>query len=725
MKRREFLRKSTFAALMTSTASFSFLNLANAEDLQDSPHNKWGTKPLGPDVPPLQWKLVPNKRALKSNFKSLPASGKVLLLARDSQPLAVLVIPDNDTAIQEAATVLQVMLEKISGAKFPIIAESALDSSHQNQTLISLGATGLAEKAGVSATDLQPEGYRLRTVGNTLFIVGNDRGKGIAVHGTRNGVYALLERHFDCRWLWPGASGEVYPRKSTLVLNPINEQDEPAVEVRNLRNYYPGDFYPNSSGLPHRQHKAALAQLDRSVESFMAKTANSGVWFEAMALGQSFDLQYKHAYGNMWQQYGKTHPEYFALQPDGARDQSAAPHQARLDVSNDDLVSVIAADLIQRFGKNPDLASLSISPNDGGPTGFCMCEVCRRFDPPNAPPITLNLGKGHKADTYVSLSDRYVSFYAKVAEIVQKKFPDRKLGAYAYSAYKTPPLYAKLPSNVIVGFVGLGYLNDSERQSDLQNWDLWTSAASFLMLRPNAFYGGLGFPVLYPHQLGADIKHCYQTGMMGADFDSLMHNWGGQGLNYYVLAKLLWNPSRDIDALVKDYCDAGFGAASPIIQKYFSALEKLTTQLAQNAVDWEDVSDAVASRSQYRQLRVLVDCFTDSNLTQLQELLDQAKTQANADEIILKRIEFLEQAIRYTKAEAKPARLFLKMISDKSAGADPANRKQLIEDLQERKTVFQDIYDHHFYAQSLINSMYREWSNEMWQEFGWELPKVD
>ena len=693
---------------------------------KDSPHNKWGIKPLGPNVPPLQWKSAVNKRSLKSNFKSQPVSGKVLLLARDSQPLATLVIPSGENdSIREAAMVLQTMWEKISGAKFPIVMESELATLPKEQVLISLGATLLAQKAGVSAVDLQPEGYRLRTVGNNVFIVGNDDGKGVDVHGTRNGVYALLERHFDCRWLWPGELGEVYSRKSTLVLNPLNEQDEPAVEVRNLRNYYPGEFYPNSRRQPHRQHKAALAQLDRSVEGFVEKVIGSGTWFEAMGLGQSFDLQYKHAYGNLWEKYGKKHPEYFALQSDGSRDQSAAPHQARLDVSNDELVKVIAADLIARFEKDPTLASLSISPNDGGRTGFCMCEVCRRFDPPNAPEITLNLGKGHGADKYVSLSDRYVTFYAKIAEIVQKKFPDRKLGAYAYSAYKTPPLYAKLPSNVIVGFVGLGYLSEKDRQSDLQNWDLWTSAASNLMLRPNAFYGGLGYPVLYPHQLGMDIKHCYQTGMMGADFDSLMHNWGGQGLNYYVLAKLLWDPSQDIDALINDYCNAGFGAASPTIQKYFSTLEKLTTQLAQNAVDWEDVSDAVANRSQYRQLRVLTDCFTDSNLDQLQGMLDQAKTQASSDKIILNRIKFLEQAIRYTRAESKPARLFLKMISDKSAGADPANRKQLIKDLQERKTIFQDIYDNHFYSQSLINSMYREWSNEMWQEFGWELPRVD
>jgi len=713
--RRQFLQLIALTGGVALTGGCRLLAFA-----KDSPRDDWDIKPLGPNVPPLQWKPAVNKRPLKSNFKSQPVSGKVLLLARDSQPLATILVPDNDTAIQEAATVLQRVLEKVSGAQIPIIGENALNASPQNQTLISLGATQLAQKAGVNAADLQPEGYRLRTVDNTLFIIGNDHGKG--VHGTRNGVYALLERHFSCRWLWAGELGEVCPHKSTLVLNPINEQDEPALEVRNLRNSYPGDFYNNSSRLPNHQHKVALAQLGRSEESFVEKTNGSGVWFEAMALGQSFNLQYQHSYGSMWDKYGKKHPEFFALQPDGSRDQSAAPHQARLDVSNDELIKTIAADIVTRFEKDPDLASLSISPNDGGPTGFCMCEVCRRLDPPQAPEITLNLGEGHRTDKYVSLSDRYVTFYAKIAENVQKKFPDRKLGAYAYSAYKTPPLYAKLPANVIVGFVGLDYLSEERRQSDLQNWDLWTRAASHLMLRPNAFDNGHGFPVLYPHRLGADIRHCYQTGMMGGDFDSVQHNWAGQGLNYYVLAKLLWDPTQDIDALIKDYCDVGFGAASSVIQKYFSLLEKLTTQMAQNSVDWDYVSDAVANRTLYRKLHVLVDCFTDGNIDQLQKLLDEAKTQAGSDEIVLQRIEFLEQALRYARAEVRPARLFLKMISDESAGANPANRQQLIQYLQERETVFQDIYDHHFYTQSLIDTLYRE--GKMWQEFGWRSPNA-
>ena len=48
---------------------------------------------------------------------------------------------------------------------------------------------------------------------------------------------------------------------------------------------------------------------------------------------------------------------------------------------------------------------------------------------------------------------------------------------------------------------------------------------------------------------------------IGTDFDSCCHNWATQGLNYYVCAKLHWNPDLDVDALI-DEVIAATGAES-------------------------------------------------------------------------------------------------------------------------------------------------------------------
>jgi hypothetical protein len=68
-----------------------------------------------------------------------------------------------------------------------------------------------------------------------------------------------------------------------------------------------------------------------------------------------------------------------------------------------------------------------------------------------------------------------------------------------------------------------------------------------LFLRPNAFHQGHGMPGVFVTKLDRDIKR----GMIAAEFDSVLHHWATQFLNYYVLAKLLWDPSQDAEAIVR------------------------------------------------------------------------------------------------------------------------------------------------------------------------------
>ncbi|MFQ5811307.1 MAG: DUF4838 domain-containing protein, partial [Armatimonadota bacterium] len=83
--------------------------------------------------------------------------------------------------------------------------------------------------------------------------------------------------------------------------------------------------------------------------------------------------------------------------------------------------------------------------------------------------------------------------------------------------------------------------------------------ADRLFLRPNLLHSGKGFPVLFPHKLAKDLRYCAKTGMIVTDFDSCCHHWATNGLNYYVLAKLLWDPEAKVDKLIADYCRAGSG----------------------------------------------------------------------------------------------------------------------------------------------------------------------
>lgn len=725
--------------LVTSVALLP--TISPAAPAGTNPRTNWGLTPLGPGVAPPEWKPAPVRQPLKSGLQTYPVQGTPLVFAQNGQPQAVIALPQiPSSAAKEAAALLQRVFKAISGATLPVVPENEVQAQGaagfevggQSYTfLIAIGATQLAQKAGVNADGLALDGYRLQTQGNVLFLVGQDRaprlGKDgqplrisnngtlgyVNANGTRHGAYGLLERHFGCRWLWPAeAGGEVLPSRSELTLAPLHETNQPAIAQRIIRNYYPENRV-NSYG--RRQQQQALPLLGRSYSNLLDKAKNSATWFKTQGLGQSIELNMGHAFSDYWKKYSETHPDWFALQADGTRNQvrlATTASRERLDTTNPELLDFIAQEIIAKFDADPDLKSASICPNDGSYPSFCLCEVCRRLDPPQGEPIGFSIidanGKARRI-TYPSLTDRYVTFYSHIAEKVGEKYPDHLLGAYAYSVYSSPPLYAKLAPNVFISYVGLSYVNDMQRDRDRKSWESWANTAGKMQLRPNSLLGANGIPAIFTHKLGEDIKRTYQTGMIGMDFDSLTHNWAGRGLNYYVLAKLAWDPSQDVDALVKDYCDSGFGPASPVIQQYFAALEALTNDLARTTGESSRSEDGIDAISLRGLLGIVARTYTPEKLAKLQALLNNAKTQAGNDAAVQKRIVFLEQALRYADVETAALRAYF-------APNSPDKKQKVQEALKDRLVVFQDIYDNHFYSQGLFETLHRH--SGLWREFG-------
>jgi hypothetical protein len=299
----------------------------------------------------------------------------------------------------------------------------------------------------------------------------------------------------------------------------------------------------------------------------------------AHRLGRSILFNRGHSYGGWYKRFGQAHPDWFALQPDGTRKQE--PPRERLCVSNDALVAEVAEEKIKELEAHPNWSSASVSPNDGSARQtFCMCEACRACDPPNAPGTRImheTAGVRHYTE-YPSLTDRYLSFYSRVAERVAEVYPDRYVAGYAYSAYRTPPLYAEAHPKLLIGLVLFNNYGDIDaRERSRRAWEGWAQVAEQFFLRPNLFHGRFpAMPAVFTTALARDIRRCYETGMLGTDFDSNMQHWAMQGLNSYVLAHLLWDPSQTADSLVDDYCKKGFGAAGNHVRDYFRRLEQLT-----------------------------------------------------------------------------------------------------------------------------------------------------
>jgi hypothetical protein len=307
--------------------------------------------------------------------------------------------------------------------------------------------------------------------------------------------------------------------------------------------------------------------------------------------------------------------------------------------------------------------------------------------------------KGDRRDfEHVSLTDRMAYFWNAIAEQVAAVHPDRYLVIDSYSVYAAPPVERKLHPNLVVRFAPLGYHHDEYRQESLRDWEGWSKAARQIYFRPNLMLAGRrdGLPLLYIHKFGEDFRHLANHGMMGTDFDACCHNWATQGLNYYVVARLHWNPEQGVDDLVDDYCRTGFGPAAPAIRRYFDRLEELMNKAAAGKMK--------ASAA-----------FTPAAIAGLERELGTARKETGSDATIAGRIAFLELGLRFTKLEAA-AHTFL-------ADAASADRKAAKEILDGRFALMKEVFQQTPLA---LNVAYISWGEDgLWAQLGWDRPKQE
>jgi hypothetical protein len=588
-------------------------------------------------------------------------------LVRDGQPVSMIVTADNPSpATLTGASLLAAQIKRISGATLPVVKEGALgdakvaDGSVRApgrkwaEAFALVGPSRLAKSLGSTPDGLGPGGILIRTTGNALVLLGPDAATPSDPNGTRYAVTTFLEDALGFRFLWPGELGLVAPARKTITVDGLDRSFTPLIAQRQIRNARYNDRTQaglDFLGIP----KATYGREEATIHGDGAALPG---WFEWQRLGGNIGLVGGHAFGYVWDKYHQEHPEWFAMQPNGSRDLSKlGPARARLCKSNLGLIDALAQDKIAELEQRHS-TSVSLAPNDGGPATFCMCPECKKLDPPNGRPITLwDNSSGARHDfQYVSLTDRMVWFWNQLATRITAKHPEATLTVYAYSAYEAPPMREKLHPSLAVGFTGITYTRDEMRQQALADWDAWSKATKKLYWRPNLllFARREGTPSLYAHKLGEDLHKFAHHSLLGTDFDSCMHHWSTEGLNYYVLARLLWNPDASVDEILDDYCRAGFGQAAPEIRKYLARLEQLTNRIAAEKLG-------------------PTEPYTPETVAELGHILDAA-AKAEDDETIRRRIASLRRGLDFTALQNRTHAFLTRAAEQKPT---PAEREQI------------------------------------------------
>lgn len=518
------------------------------------------------------------------------ASAKTLILSDKGISKSEIVLPDGaGEVLREAARDLQAVLEKVTGMA-PSMGSDDGKPTPRGRTAIHVGRTAYARSLNLDPGDVGVEGYRIVTSGRDLFILGGSDS------GTSYGVYGLLEDHLGVRWFMPGELFEDVPVQTTLRVAPVNEEVRPHF----LHRVFSGIFSLEGTAW-ERRNRVSRRRPELPYAGFHH------------ALYRIFPVA----------QYGKTHPEYYAL-IDGKRlvpesDSVSNGLFGQPCTSNPEVLDITIQAARRYFDERPEAHCFSLGMNDN--RNFCLCENCRALDVP-----------GLVFRDRPVYSDRWFTYVNAVAKALQASHPGKFVGCLAYLNVESPPQrIERLEPNVAIYLTQdtSQHLDPAYRDKDREFILSWVKKCDHVCKYD---YYGLGWmlPRYCPHLIADDIKFQHQAGVRGFYAEAYPH-WASFGPHVYLAAKLWWNADQDAEKLLSEFFERLFRGAASEMRAFYDKLEEVWMRPREGR--W------------FQGLRGLHDqvpCYTVSDIDALEALLNRAY-KACRDPLVRLRVDYIRR----------------------------------------------------------------------------------
>ena len=598
----------------------------------------WGTKPLG-ESGNLSWPTGFQHHAVFRRAAQRPTDDG-FALSGDGRHVSVVVL-SKEKFIVSLAGEFAWHLGEMTGVETKCVTTMPDEGS----PAVVFGRDEAARLFGVDLSALGSETAVVRRKGEWLYIGGNTVGPSHAL------TYVL--ESLGCRYLWPGRLGKVIPRLKKVVLHDVDLVREPEFSFRRRQ-------YEYSPDLPRRKKQLESLGLDsadvlkRWRAAGVDRPGNRGFWAwhgvdDIFMLPRESLRRYSwgHSFGDYRKRFLDSHPEWFALQRDGTR----GVYGLSLCLSNESLARQAAADKIAFLREHPEYVGVSICLPDGDYSAPCLCEECRRLDPPNGKVSPMNVYKPiHVKVPYVSMTDRMLTFANRVAEIVAKELPDRKLCIYAYSRNVDPPLLVRPHPSLVVENVAGSLLDMSYAEKSLAGWG---AACGMQVWRPNFLIGfRVPLPQCWAARMFNQIEDAKANGLKGFEVSNVCEQWSPKGFTWYAIAKTMVNHRREsFDDVRDDWC-AGFGKAAQTVKRYLAVVED-ASWTAYARVFKEGFPDATSWQNVDEKARCLID---ELNRRNLPALLSKAEAEASGDAEACARVRYLAVGTECLKRYVELAR---------------------------------------------------------------------
>ncbi len=594
---------------------------------------------------------VPQEDAKKrdSEIRAVP-----LVLVDKGVSLAPIIVFSNAPPMtRHAADELAAYIEKVGGAK-PQVIEGLPDPVPEHAIWVGFQPK-LKELFPKTDFDFKnPEEILIACDGKNLVIAGRDRwdpehmvvkGWHFSVngwqqeYGTVNAVYTFIQDDLDVRWLWPGETGEDIIRKEKIAFAPFEYRYHPQIRLRSgiLALSAPGS-------------RAGCAQDWARLQRMQLDSANIGYRLDNAVGG--------HGFGDWWERFHETHPEYFALQPDGTRSGYPIPN-SKICQSNPGVWDQWLDDVAKQLEADPTRTFFNAAANDAASCGPCICEKCLAWDVPEAKKRLLTWSG--LIEEYVALSDRDVRFANILARKLRQRYPDKDyyVKIFGYGPTTPAPLKNRPDANVIIAhasnwFAGSGDndIESSYNEKSSQQIADWAAMGAKIFYRPN-LPGYAGYHLMLPdvpfNRAMETFRFVADHNCTGILFDTMQECWPTQGPLYYLLAHLAWNPYQDGYAIMDDYYRRGFGPAAGQLKAYWTLLEETRNRKVDGKLTFPQAYDSAF----YKRASSLLD-EADAGVAKAPEIYHRRIAHVRAGlEFTRKMNEVLDLMARYKNSNGE------------------------------------------------------------------------
>lgn len=431
-----------------------------------------------------------------------------------------------------AAEEFQSFLAQASGIQLPIVTTADRPDRH-----VLIGASPMLADAGlqVDVAAMGPEQLRIVVRDGLIAIVGG------RPRGTLYGVYTFLEDYLGVRFLT--ADHTHVPRLApSAVIAAVDRNYTPPLSFR--WSYY---------GETNRSPMLAARLRVNTVRGDLKYGGTTGQSLISHTFGRQIPTS----------KYGQEHPEYFALR-DGKRlsDVSDDWSQSEPCLTHPDVLRIVTDAVLAELEAHPDKENVAVSQNDNAQ--YCQCPQCQAIDDREGTPMGTLL-----------------EFVNAIADVVARQHPQVKVGTLSYWYSRTPPRTLKPRPNVQIQLCSieccmLHPINDPACEQNVrfcQDMDAWGKLTSNIFIwNYNTNFTNYLLPCPNLRVIEPNIRYFVAHGAQGIFMQAAGNSTGAElsDLRNYVMANLLWDPTRSGQQLIDEFLDLHYGPAAPPIRQFIN-----------------------------------------------------------------------------------------------------------------------------------------------------------